>query len=393
MEVSPESTAWLGSNKLLRPLGYEALWGEISSKLKRNLGQDPAIRLIRVIRRREILRIALADGAEVIDQDEVGRALTDNDRAAVRGALEVAQRTEFETTGQLGEFLVVAMGRQGGYEIGYCSDADVMFVQRAYPDSDPQAAQEQALRIATAIGSLLGKPMVPAIQAEPRLEIDATLRPEGKSGPLVRSLEAYGEYYRRWSQIWEQQALLRATPMAGDEGLAADFMAMVEPLRYGQVMGQEQLVEIRRIKARVEAERLPRGAEPERHLKLGRGSLSDVEWLVQLKQLQDAKDNPGLRTTSTRQALAAIAEAGIIPAEDVELLDNAWALSTRIRSAAFIATGRPSDVLPKSSRDMEAAARWCGYAPGEASVMEDDYLKATRRARQVFERYFYGFED
>lgn len=393
LEVSPESAAWLGSKKLLQPLGFEALWGEISSKLKRNLGPDQAIRLIRVIRRREILRIALADGAEVIDQDEVGRALTDNDRAAVRGALEVAQRTEFETTAQLGEFLVVAMGRQGGHEIGYCSDADVMFVQRAFKDSDPQAAQEQALRIATALGSLLGKPMVPAIQAEPRLEIDAALRPEGKSGPLVRSLAAYEEYYRRWSQIWEQQALLRATPMAGSEELAADFMEMVRPLRYEQEMGVEQVREIRRIKARVEAERLPRGAEPERHLKLGRGSLSDVEWLVQLMQMTHAKDHPALRTTSTRPALAAIAEAGIIPAEDVALLDHAWSLATRIRSAGLICTGRVSDVLPNSWRDMEAVARWCGYAPGEASVMEDDYLKATRRARQVFERYFYGFED
>ena len=114
LEVSPESTAWLGSDKDLQPLSFEALWAEISSKLKRNLGTDPAIRLIRVIRRREMLRIALADGAEVIDQDGVGRALADNDRAAVLGTLRVAQNLEYETTAQLCEVLVVAMGRQGG---------------------------------------------------------------------------------------------------------------------------------------------------------------------------------------------------------------------------------------------------------------------------------------
>ncbi|GAA5227423.1 bifunctional [glutamine synthetase] adenylyltransferase/[glutamine synthetase]-adenylyl-L-tyrosine phosphorylase [Paeniglutamicibacter antarcticus] len=393
LEVSPESTAWLGSNKLLQPPGYEALWGEVSSKLQRNLGPDQAIRLIRVIRRREILRTALADGAGVIDQDAVGRALSDNDRAAVRGALEVAQRNEFASTAQVGEFLVVAMGRQGGAEIGYCSDADVMFVQRAFEGADPQAVQEQALRIAAALGSLLGKPMVPAIQAEPRLEIDTALRPEGKSGSLVRSLAAFEEYYSRWAQIWEFQALLRAAPMAGAPELAKDFMEMVRPLRYERVMSEDQLLEIRRIKARVEAERLPRGAEPERHLKLGRGSLSDVEWLVQMMQLVHAKNHPDLRTTSTRPALAAIAAAGIIPSEEVKLLDDAWSLATKIRSGGLICTGRVSDVLPKSWRDMEAVARWCGYAPGEASVMEDDYLKATRRARQVFERYFYGFED
>lgn len=393
LEVSPESTAWLGDNKQLVPLSSEALWAEISAKLKRNPAAEQAMRLIRLVRRREILRIALADGAEAIDQDTVGRALAENDRAAVRGALEVAQRTEFAKTPQLGEFLVVAMGRQGGKEIGYCSDADVMFVQRPFKDSSPEDAQAQALRIATAVGSLLGKAMVPAIAAEPRLEIDAALRPEGKSGPLVRSIESYEEYYRRWSQIWEQQALLRAAPMAGSEALAEDFMAMVQPLRYEQVMGEDQVREIRRIKARVEAERLPRGAEPERHLKLGRGSLSDVEWLVQLIQLQHAKEHPDLRTTSTRPALKAIGAAGLIPEDDLETLDTAWSLATRIRSAGLICTGRVSDVLPTSWPDMEAVARWCGYAPGEASVMEDDYLKATRRARNVFERYFYGFED
>lgn len=393
LEVSPESTAWLGDNKQLVPLTYEALWAEISAKLKRNPAAEQAMRLIRLVRRREILRIALADGAEVIDQDTVGRALAENDRAAVRGALEVAQRTEFAKTPQLGEFLVVAMGRQGGQEIGYCSDADVMFVQRPFKASSPEDAQAQALRIATAVGSLLGRAMMPAIAAEPRLEIDAALRPEGKSGPLVRSIESYEEYYRRWSQIWEQQALLRAAPMAGSEALAEDFMAMVQPLRYEQVMGEDQVREIRRIKARVEAERLPRGAEPERHLKLGRGSLSDVEWLVQLTQLQHAKEHPDLRTTSTRPALKAIGAAGLIPEADLETLDTAWSLATRIRSAGLICTGRVSDVLPTSWPDMEAVARWCGYAPGEASVMEDDYLKATRRARNVFERYFYGFED
>ena len=152
--------------------------------------------------------------------------------------------------------------------------------------------------------------MTPAIQAEPRLEVDAKLRPEGQSGPLVRSFDAYQEYYKRWVHVWERQALLRAAPMAGADELAADFMAMADEVRYGEPIGEDQVREIRRIKARVEAERLPRGADPARHLKLGRGSLSDVEWLVQLIQLQHAASIPALRTTSTRPALQAIAEAG-----------------------------------------------------------------------------------
>ena len=123
--------------------------------------------------------------------------------------------------------------------------------------------------------------------------VDADLRPEGKSGPMVRSLESYAEYYRRWSLVWEAQALLRARPMAGDDELAADFVALIDPIRYPESLSEQDVREVRRVKARVEAERLPRGADPARHLKLGRGGLSDVEWLAQLLQLQHAGTAPG----------------------------------------------------------------------------------------------------
>ena len=124
--------------------------------------------------------------------------------------------------------------------------------------------------------------------AERVLQMDADLRPEGKNGAMVRSLDSFAEYYRRWSLIWEAQALLRARPMAGDDALAHDFLALIDPIRYPENISEHDVREVRRVKARVEAERLPRGADPARHLKLGRGGLSDVEWLVQLLQLQHA---------------------------------------------------------------------------------------------------------
>jgi len=226
--------------------------------------------------------------------------------------------------------------------------------------------------------------------AERVLAVDADLRPEGKSGAMVRSLDSYAEYYRRWSLIWEAQALLRAKPMAGDDGLAADFVELVDPIRYPAALADTELREIRRIKARVESERLPRGADPARHVKLGRGGLSDVEWLVQLLQLQYAGKHPSLRTTSTMQALDAIAELELIGKEDARLLRSTWRLASRIRSANVICTGRASDLLPASRRDLEAVARWCGYAPGQAAVFEEDYLRMSRRTRAVFEREFYG---
>jgi glutamate-ammonia-ligase adenylyltransferase len=141
----------------------------------------------------------------------------------------------------------------------------------------------------------------------------------------------------------------------------------------------------------VESERLPRGADPSRHLKLGRGALSDVEWLVQLLQLDHAHGVPALRTTGTLEALDAIGEADLLPNADVLTLRQSWSLASRIRSANMIWSGKNADVLPSSRRDLEAVARWCGYSPGNAGAIEEDYLRITRRTRGIFERYFYGY--
>lgn len=387
LEVSPEETKWLGSDKDLMPIGFQAQWQEIQSKMSRHPDPAEAMRLIRLIRRREVLRIALADSAGLLDQDAIGAALSDVDRAAVLGALHVAEAQAGEPKTDV---LVVAMGRQGGREIGYGSDADVLFVHKARPGADPAEAQAQAVQIVSQLSALLTQPLKPAIRAERVLSIDADLRPEGKSGALVRSLDSYREYYGRWSAVWEAQALLRARPMAGSDELAAEFMALVDSVRYPEHLEETDVREVRRIKARVESERLPRGADPARQIKLGRGGLSDVEWLVQLLQLEHAREHRQLRTTSTLEALQGVAGLGLIPEEDAEVLARAWRMASRIRSANVLWSGKGSDSLPSSRRDLEAVARWCGYPAGHGSAFEEDYLRITRQARAVFERLFYG---
>ncbi|MET4062074.1 glutamate-ammonia-ligase adenylyltransferase [Arthrobacter sp. UYP6] len=391
LEVSPEATAWLDTDKDLVPMTFDAQWQEIRSKMSRHPNPREAMRLIRLIRRREMLRIALADSAGLLSQEQVGLALADTDRAAVLGALHVAEGEVFSGEERLTEMLVVAMGRQGGREIGYGSDADVLYVHRALPGADPGAAQSQAERIVGQLSALLQQPCTPAILAERVLVLDAGLRPEGRNGPLVRSLGSYREYYSRWSLIWEAQALLRARPMAGSDDLAADFIDLINPIRYSAGVSEQDILEIRRIKARVENERLPRGADPSRQLKLGRGALSDVEWLVQLLQLEHAGAYPELRTTSTLPALDALASAELIPEADAAILREAWLLASRIRSANVIRGGRNPDVLPSSRQELEAVARWCGYGAGQGGVLEEDYLRITRRSRAVFERWFYGY--
>ena len=221
--------------------------------------------------------------------------------------------------------------------------------------------------------------------------VDADLRPEGRQGPLVRTLASYAAYYRRWSRTWESQALLRAEPVAGDAALGAAFVELIDPLRYpASGVSDTELREIRRIKARIETERLPRGADPTTHTKLGPGGLADVEWTVQLLQLQHGHREPGLRTTRTRAALAAAVAAGVLAAEQAEALDTAWVQAGRVRNAVMLVRGRAGDSFPGDPHELAGVARYLGYGAGHAGEMVDDYRRRARRARAVVEDMFYG---
>jgi glutamate-ammonia-ligase adenylyltransferase len=213
----------------------------------------------------------------------------------------------------------------------------------------------------------------------------------------VRTLAAYRAYYERWSKLWESQALLRAAPVAGDADLGESFMRMVDPLRHPEGgIDDAGVREIRRMKARIESERLPRGADPTKHFKLGRGGLADVEWVAQLLQLQHAWRVPGLRTTGTLPALAAAADAGLLAEEDAEVLRAAWIEASRVRNAVMVVRGRPSDTFPGDPRELGGVARLLAADGGGergASRLIEDYRRLARHARAVVTRVFYGEED
>lgn len=395
---APEAVAILGDPEGLKPRGRDHLEQEILAAVGRADGAEQAVTAARGVRRRELFRTSAADligsyGTEDSPReldpgalvDGVGRALTDLNAATIAGALRAAVREGWGDTLPT-RFAVIGMGRFGGQELGYGSDADVLFVHEPREGVDEQEAAQAANRVVAEIRRLLEVPT-----ADPPLLIDADLRPEGKSGPMVRTLKSYEAYYRRWSLVWESQALLRAAPMAGDMELAERFIELVDPLRYpAEGLGEEAVREIRRLKARMETERLPRGADPTLHTKLGRGGLSDVEWTVQLLQMRHGWVEPGLRTTRTREALAAAHAAGLIPTEEAQTLDEAWVLATRVRNAVMLVRGRPGDTFPSDGREVAAVGRYLGYGPGHVGEMVDDYRRITRRARAVVEELFYG---
>jgi len=226
---------------------------------------------------------------------------------------------------------------------------------------------------------------------ERTLLIDADLRPEGKNGPLVRSLSSFASYYERWSSGWEVQALLRAEFAAGNSGLGQKFSELINPIRYNTAgLPDAQLREIRRLKARMESERLPRGVDPTLHTKLGPGGLSDVEWVVQVFQLQKGFDVPALQTTRTLKALAAATDEGLIDVGDSEVLAEAWTLVTRVRNASALVKGRAVDVLPTDVNDISRVAYALGFGLRGGQQLTDEYRRTTRRARSVVMRVFYG---
>lgn len=379
-ERIPEAAAWFDREEDMKPQTMEDLMTEFEAIIIRHEDTDAAINSIRAIRRRETLRIAIGAALGLTTLEEISQGLTDLTEGYLRAVFELAKKS-LSLVNASQQLAIVAMGRFGGGELGFGSDADVMFVYKTVGDN-PVLAQTEAEKLVSEIRRLSQDQIL-------EFELDLDLRPEGKNGPIVRSIDSYAAYYKRWAGTWESQALLRARVIAGEEEITDEFIELIDSYRYPAKMEESAIVEIRRIKARVEVERLPQGADPKRHLKLGRGSISDVEWLVQLFQLRFAREKTSIQTPKTLVALDEMEKIGLISSADCRVLREAWLISSRVRSAAVLYLNKRTDVLPADRKQLEGIARLMEYPRGGASSLEEDYLAATRRGRMVFERLFF----
>lgn len=377
---APQNVALLSDSRALEPRSVEAIASEMTVAARRHDSADTAIEIVRGVRRQELLRLSMADLLdEGITLDSLGEGLSSVTTATIDAALEIAARGVLDAP-PIG---IVAVGRWGGNELSYSSDADAMFV---IDDTDDPDAVRRATEVIGRLRTLLSNP-----GRDPSFIIDPDLRPEGKGGPMVRTLSSYAKYYERWSATWEAQAMLRARPGAGSRELGERFTALIDPLRYPKGgLTAAQVTEIRRLKARMEAERMPRGADPGKHTKLGPGGLSDVEWVVQLFQLQHGDAIPALRTTSTLAALKAAQDAGLVSTMDSQALRGAWRLASRLRNAIMLVRGRPGDMIPTDPRELAAIAELLGYGRGQASALQEDYSRRARLARSVCLHHFWG---
>ncbi|AKK03591.1 bifunctional [glutamine synthetase] adenylyltransferase/[glutamine synthetase]-adenylyl-L-tyrosine phosphorylase [Corynebacterium epidermidicanis] len=365
----------------------EAVSTALVSSVRRHADPDKAVKVARGLRRVELTRIAAADLLGLMDVKEVCAGLSRVWDAVLDAAFaaEIASATA-EGAQAPARIAVIGMGRLGGQELGYGSDADVMFVCAPHANVTENDAVKWATGVCDRVRARLSKP-----SQDPSLEVDLGLRPEGRSGAVVRTMESYERYYRQWGEVWEIQALLRAAPIAGDQLLGEQFIKMIDQFRYPPSGASQKTVqEVRRMKARVDNERLPRGADRNMHTKLGRGGLTDIEWTVQLLTMLHSHEVPELHTPSTLVALDVIEEHKLIPPAQVETLRVAWLTATRARNALVLVRGKRTDELPPSGPHLGSVAAAAGWNRNQTQEFLDFYLKVTRRARSVVDEVFWG---
>ena len=395
MMQSMQSITWLGDDEALSARDRASLDMQTSAMVARYASNIADFaQSLRALRRQEIERVALAWMCGLIDDDTSMLAMSDVFDAILDATLQWSMReavSVMNLNAPQAEIAIIALGRYGGKEVNFCSDADIMVIYKPVgEDCDLNAAHRFAQKTVDILRNILQGPLT----LEPKIMVDLDLRPEGKDGPLVRSLESCEKYYRQWASTWEHQALLRARFAAGSKELADALLnGVVNELRYAaNPLSESQLAEIRKLKARMEAERLPRGVSRDRHLKLGRGGLSDVEWTVQLMQLQYASKHESLRVVGTMKALKALQSEHFISDEDAEVLSRCWHMCSAVRNANFLWSGSMAraDIIPTDSYSLGGIATYLGYEPNQGRVFENDLLATMRQCREIMSRLFYG---
>ena len=316
-------------------------------------------------KQRNLLGIAARDVFGEADVAQVGLDLTALADATVETALAALEPTI--------PFAVIGLGRFGAMELAYASDLDVMFVHGGGIE-----AADEARRIATSLMRMING----NTPSDRLYEIDCDLRPEGKNGPLSRGVDSFESYWRDHALTWERQAMSRARVVAGDRSLGDELLDAIEPHIWGPGLSAEDIRDIRRMKARIETERIPIGEDPDFHLKLGRGSLSDIEFTAQMLQLQY-----DVKATGTIGGLRALGERDVLDESDTAVLIEAYAFCEQVRNRWFLVNSAPGDSLPTQPESALWLARALDTTPG---ALREHYRRVTRRSRAVVERVFYG---
>ena len=338
---------------------------------------------LRTAYREQLLGIAALDLTSpdpLVTLPETAGALADLAQAALEAALAIARDEVGPDAGRT-RLAVIAMGKTGGCELNYISDVDVIFV--AEPAEG--VAEDESTRVATDLAARLMR-ICSASTAEGSLwQVDAALRPEGKNGPLVRTVASHRSYYERWAKTWEFQALLKARPVAGDAEVGRAYCEAVQPLVW-QASSRENFVDdVQAMRRRVE-QHVP-VAEADRQLKLGAGGLRDVEFSVQLLQLVHGRADESLRTGTTLDGLAALSAGGYVGRDDAATLATAYRLLRTLEHRIQLFRLRRTHLMPTAEADLRRLGRALGHRSSPAEAVVAQWRARQREVRRLHERH------
>ncbi|HVF07920.1 MAG TPA: DUF294 nucleotidyltransferase-like domain-containing protein, partial [Actinomycetota bacterium] len=303
-----------------------------------------------------------------------GEALSAVAVRVVREALDAAR----EVVGASGDllFAVIGMGKLGARELNVASDLDLMFVY----GGEGSAGQLEAAQLAEQVLRHI---------REAGFTPDADLRPEGRNGPLARSIAGYLEYWQRYAEPWEFQTLLRARAVAGDPELGRRFELNAADAAFPyQGVTIDRVAEMRRMRERIERERVKPPEAARFHFKLGVGSLADVQFAVELSLMRHGGAHPEIRSRRTLEAIDRLAAAKLMPGSVARDLGEAFVFCTDVKNALEMDRRVHAEAVPPGHAEQAALARRLGYEEYPRQSFIDDYLRVTRRARRAMERVF-----
>ena len=364
------------TNPTIRERGRDAgaLWADLSRRV--GIAKTPNARrdALRRFKPPEVLRIGVRDLLGYADMPETARAISDFADVCVRMALQVCAE---ERGLAAPPFAVFALGKMGGQELNYASDIDLIFV---HGDAMPAG---EAMKLGEAVRDALAK----ATGAGFVFRVDLRLRPEGRFGPVSRSLESCRAYYESWAEPWERQALMKARFVAGDAAVGMSFSEMAEAFVYRRRVEESFIESIRGNKRRLER-KVTRAGEADINVKEGVGGIRDIEWTAQLMQLVAGGANPALRGGNTLNALTALEAAGLLTGEEREALAESYVFLRTVEHRLQIRDELPVRNIPVEPGELRRFGRRLGYPDG--SHFMADYRRHTDRVHGLFERLFYG---
>jgi glutamate-ammonia-ligase adenylyltransferase len=371
--------------------------------LKRN-EYEAAFAALRQFKQREMLRIAARDLGRLAEALEITGEISNVADVCLNSVYRLCYQNLSQRFGspfhldaqgrwRPSQFCAMGLGKLGGQELNYSSDVDVMFVysEEGHVFKSPPRPNEEAgkglanhqffTRLAEALIAEISRMTADGVL----FRIDLRLRPEGRAGPLVRSIDSYENFYAQWGQTWERMMLIKARPVAGDDSLGAEFLEMVQPFRYPRSLSQRTVREVAAVKTRIETEVVKQG-EMERNVKLGRGGIREIEFVVQTQQILRAGHSPFLQGASTVPVLRKLAEYSLVAKADAKDLEEAYIFLRDVEHRLQMEANQQTHTIPTERKARERLARLMGFE----SVPDFESARGghSRNARRVYDKLF-----